>query len=98
MSALPNSAGSSKVAASGYAGSGSPYIYAGPQVPRPLSLQSRNREAKALPNLSIPRHGSGIRLDNRSLTIILRYPINLFWSESDGAWFGDVPDLQSCSA
>ena len=27
-----------------------------------------------------------------------RYHINLLWSEADGAWVGDVPDLQSCSA
>jgi predicted RNase H-like HicB family nuclease len=27
-----------------------------------------------------------------------KYPINLFWSEEDGAWVADVPDLQSCSA
>ena len=27
-----------------------------------------------------------------------RYCINLFWSEPDGAWVADVPDLQYCSA
>ncbi|HWD59186.1 MAG TPA: type II toxin-antitoxin system HicB family antitoxin [Stellaceae bacterium] len=27
-----------------------------------------------------------------------KYHINLFWSEADGAWIADVPDLQSCSA
>jgi predicted RNase H-like HicB family nuclease len=27
-----------------------------------------------------------------------KYHINLFWSESDGAWVADLPDLQSCSA
>jgi predicted RNase H-like HicB family nuclease len=27
-----------------------------------------------------------------------KYHINLFWSELDGAWVADVPDLQSCSA
>jgi predicted RNase H-like HicB family nuclease len=27
-----------------------------------------------------------------------RYHINLFWSEADGTWIADVPDLQSCSA
>jgi predicted RNase H-like HicB family nuclease len=27
-----------------------------------------------------------------------KYHINLFWSEPDGAWVADVPDLQSCSA
>jgi predicted RNase H-like HicB family nuclease len=27
-----------------------------------------------------------------------KYSINLFWSEPDGAWVADVPDLQSCSA
>lgn len=27
-----------------------------------------------------------------------KYHINLFWSEVDGAWVADVPDLQSCSA
>jgi predicted RNase H-like HicB family nuclease len=27
-----------------------------------------------------------------------KYHINLFWSEPDGAWVADVPDLRSCSA
>ena len=27
-----------------------------------------------------------------------KYHIDLFWSEEDGAWVADVPDLQSCSA
>lgn len=26
------------------------------------------------------------------------YAINVFWSEEDGAWVADVPDLKSCSA
>jgi predicted RNase H-like HicB family nuclease len=26
-----------------------------------------------------------------------KYHINLFWSEPDGAWVVDLPDLQSCS-
>jgi predicted RNase H-like HicB family nuclease len=27
-----------------------------------------------------------------------KYHINVFWSESDGSWIADVPDLHSCSA
>lgn len=27
-----------------------------------------------------------------------RYHINIFWSEADGCWVADVPDLKSCSA
>jgi len=27
-----------------------------------------------------------------------RYAIVVFWSEEDGAWIADVPDLKSCSA
>jgi predicted RNase H-like HicB family nuclease len=27
-----------------------------------------------------------------------KYRINLFWSEADGAWVADVPDLRSCAA
>ena len=27
-----------------------------------------------------------------------KYDINLFWSEADGAWVADVPDLRSCAA
>jgi len=26
------------------------------------------------------------------------YHINLFWSEEDGCWIADVPDLKYCSA
>jgi predicted RNase H-like HicB family nuclease len=27
-----------------------------------------------------------------------RYAIIVFWSEEDGSWIADVPDLKSCSA
>ena len=27
-----------------------------------------------------------------------KYHIDVFWSEDDGAWVADVPDLASCSA
>ena len=27
-----------------------------------------------------------------------RYAIIVFWSDEDGAWVADVPDLKSCSA
>jgi predicted RNase H-like HicB family nuclease len=27
-----------------------------------------------------------------------KYHIDVFWSEDDGAWVADVPDLESCSA
>lgn len=26
------------------------------------------------------------------------YAINVFWSDDDGVWIADVPDLKSCSA
>ena len=26
------------------------------------------------------------------------YAINVFWSDEDGAWVANVPDLKSCSA
>lgn len=26
------------------------------------------------------------------------YHINVFWSDEDGCWIADVPDLQPCSA
>ena len=26
------------------------------------------------------------------------YAINVFWSDDDGAWVANVPDLKSCSA
>ncbi len=28
----------------------------------------------------------------------LHYNINLFWSDTDGCWIADVPDLRGCSA
>jgi predicted RNase H-like HicB family nuclease len=27
-----------------------------------------------------------------------RYHINLFWSDEDGCWIADVPDLRYCSS
>ena len=29
---------------------------------------------------------------------LLRYHINVFWSEEDECWIADVPDLRFCSA
>ena len=31
-------------------------------------------------------------------TMSLRYNINIFWSQADGCWIADVPDLRGCSA
>lgn len=28
----------------------------------------------------------------------MRYHINVFWSDEDGQWIADVPDLPGCSA
>ncbi len=28
----------------------------------------------------------------------LHYNINIFWSQEDGCWIADVPDLRGCSA
>ena len=78
--------------------SGSHYIYTHPQVPRPLSLQPRNREAKPYQISQFLDMGSGIRSDERAPPMTPKYHINLFWSEPDGAWVADVPDLQSCAA
>jgi predicted RNase H-like HicB family nuclease len=30
--------------------------------------------------------------------ITQRYAINVFWSDDDGVWIADVPDLKPCSA
>ncbi len=30
--------------------------------------------------------------------MIPHYHINLFWSDEDGCWIADVPDLRGCSA
>jgi predicted RNase H-like HicB family nuclease len=29
---------------------------------------------------------------------VKRYHINLFWSDEDGCWVADIPDLRYCSA
>jgi predicted RNase H-like HicB family nuclease len=29
---------------------------------------------------------------------VREYHINLFWSEEDGRWVADIPDLEYCSA
>ena len=29
---------------------------------------------------------------------MIGYPIEVYWSEEDGCWIADVPDLQYCSA
>jgi predicted RNase H-like HicB family nuclease len=30
--------------------------------------------------------------------VTARYHINVFWSDEDGCWIADVPDLRYCSA
>lgn len=30
--------------------------------------------------------------------MIPKYHINVFWSDEDGSWIADVPDLKYCSA
>lgn len=30
--------------------------------------------------------------------MIPRYHINVFWSDADGEWTADIPDLQTCCA
>lgn len=27
-----------------------------------------------------------------------RYHVNIFWSDDDGCWVADIPDLRACSA
>ena len=31
-------------------------------------------------------------------TVLKAYHINIFWSEEDGGYIADVPDLEACSA
>jgi predicted RNase H-like HicB family nuclease len=40
----------------------------------------------------------GPQSDDRTPPMSAKYPMNLSWSEPDGAWVADVPDLQSCLA
>jgi hypothetical protein len=56
------------------------------------SVAASKPGSQGLPNPAIP---TGIRPYHRAPTMIPKYHINLFWSESDGAWVADVPDLQS---
>jgi predicted RNase H-like HicB family nuclease/predicted RNA binding protein YcfA (HicA-like mRNA interferase family) len=78
--------------------SGGHHIYRHPEVPRPLSLQPHQREAKPYQISQFLDIGRGTRPENGTPPMTAKYNINLFWSEPDGAWVADVPDLQSCSA
>jgi hypothetical protein len=31
-------------------------------------------------------------------TVVKHYHINIFWSEEDGGYIADIPDLEACSA
>jgi predicted RNase H-like HicB family nuclease len=98
MSASSNSGGLSKVSALDYAGSAAAIILTGIRRSRARWPAASKPGSQALSNFAIPRHGSGIRPDDRAPTMIHKYHIKLFWSEPDGAWIVNVPDLQSCSA
>jgi hypothetical protein len=99
MSDSPSSVVSSKRSGLNCGGSaGSHYIYSHPKVPRPLSIQSRQREAKPYQILQFLGMVEEYNPDNGASAMTPRYHINLFWSEADGAGVADVPDLQSCSA
>src|SRR5438132_10273921 len=80
--------------------SGSHYIYRHPSSRSPATVEPATAPegSEAVSNLTVPRHGRGTRSEDGTPPMTAKYHINLFWSEPDGAWVADVPDLQSCSA
>lgn len=77
--------------------SGSHHIYLHPKVPRPMNIQRAGKDAK-------PYQIRQLRDIIREFGLISmaepanRYAIVVSWSDQDGGWIADVPDLKSCSA
>ena len=78
--------------------SGSHRIYVHPRVQRPLSIQPIGKDAKRYQIRQLRDMIYEFGLTARKLAMQQHYAINVFWSEEDGVWVADVPDLKSCSA
>jgi predicted RNase H-like HicB family nuclease len=55
------------------------------------------RSGKAVPDPAVPPPGRTVRSEPGGRTLS-DYHINVFYSEEDGAYVADIPDLEACSA
>ena len=76
---------------------GSHHIYLHPRVPRPMNVQRVGRDAKPYQVRQLRDMIKQFGL-NSMTEPANRYAIVVSWSEEDGGWIADVPDLKSCSA
>jgi len=78
--------------------SGSHYIYSHPESPEATEPAAAAAGSEAVSDLTVSRDRRGTWPDNGTSAVTPKYHINVFWSEADGAWVADIPDLKSCSA
>ena len=74
---------------------GSHRSYKHPQVAEVLTIQPRGKDAQ--PSAPLSRYYENAQSQAGQL-MQPRYHINVFWSDEDGRWIADVPDLRYCSA
>jgi predicted RNase H-like HicB family nuclease len=93
--------------------SGSHHIFDHPDVPVLLNLQEVGGEAKPyqirqktrrhdglplLPDLHVVPPPRGAVQSQGARPLMRDYHINIFYSEEDGGYVADIPDLEACSA
>ncbi len=77
--------------------SGSHHVFAHPDIPQLINLQSVRGQAKALPGAPTDETGGALRSEIRG-SAVSDYHINVFYSDEDAAYVADIPDLEACSA
>jgi len=76
--------------------SGSHHIYVHSEVPELINLQEVDGQAKPYQVRQVMRLVERVRFESRGQPV-KDYHINCFYSEEDGGWIADIPDLEACS-
>ena len=76
--------------------SGSHHIFVRPDVPELLSLQEVRGQAKPYQS-PVPPPGRAVRFEHEGRSLS-DYHVNVFYSDEDGGYIADIPDLEACSA
>lgn len=77
--------------------SGSHHIYVHADLPELVNLEDVGGQAKPYQGRQVLAPGRTVRfaVERR---LVSDYHINVFYSEEDGGYIADVPDLEACSA
>ncbi len=77
---------------------GSHHIFGHAFLPQLLTLQNVRGEAKPYQLRQLPPPDPRVRFVPGGRRVSRRYHINVFYSDEDGGYIADIPDLDACSA